>query len=62
VEMEGVETPPEENVLKNGAGHVKNPRSWTSIKMPIFAFQRHGIGYIKAGSVTSKSHQPKSKN
>ena len=62
VEMESVETPPEEDVLKNGAGLVKNPRSWTSAKMPIFAFQRHGIGSIKAGSAKSKYHPPKSKN
>ena len=62
VRMEGVETPAEKDVLKNGAGHIKNPRSWASIKMPIFAFQRHGIGSIKTGSGKSKYHQPKSKN
>jgi hypothetical protein len=61
VEMESVETLPEEGGFNNGARHVKNPRSWTSIKMPIFAFQRHGIGSIKAGSAKSK-YPPKSKN
>jgi hypothetical protein len=62
VEMESIETPPEQDILKKGAGDIKNPRSWTSIKMPIFAFQKHGIGSIKAGLAKSKSHQPKTKN
>lgn len=62
VEMESIENPPEQDILKKGAGDIKNPRSWTSIKLPIFAFQKHGIGSIKAGSAKSKCHQPKTKN
>jgi len=62
MEIESVGTPAEQDVPKNGAGHVKNPHSWTSVKMPTFAFQRHGIGSIKTGSAKSKYHHSKSKN
>ena len=54
--MEGVETPSEEDVMKDGKmiGRLNNERSWMAIKMPIFAFQRHGIRAI--GDVKCKSH------
>ena len=54
--MEGVETPSEEDVMKDGKmiGRLNNERSWMAIKMPIFAFQRHEIGAI--GDVKCKSH------